>query len=450
VSASTPTSSGTPTVESSANHPRHHLPLHLQNEMNNNNSNSNHSSPSVTPTVESNNQSALNENSVSSPVSTSNNTPNPLANLSSSSLAKLNKAIEELSRNFVSLKQVLYGDGENEPKKNDVQDVAKEVYSTHFLLFLVSHLEFMEFEARRDAMQVFNNLIKLQMNGRYTTVDYICNNPQILYILLHGYEKDTSILSGNMLRECIKHEILARKMLSSEQDFFDLFVYVDLPNFDVASDAFLTFRELLSRHKTLVAEFLDSNYDVFIDKYRSLLSSKYVTRRQSLKLLGEILLDRSNFKIMKRFINNTDNLKLIMNLLLDKHKNIQFEAFHVFKIFVANPHKGAEVKKILFMNKVKLVKYLNKFNKDSTDDQFMEEKALLISEIEKMEKPEEPAAAAAVTSTNPTISTSTPPAANTTTTASVDDLSNAMNALSVDQQVGRPLSTSDPQDATVL
>lgn len=114
-------------------------------------------------------------------------------------------------------------------------------------------------------------------------MDYICNNPQILYILLHGYEKDTSILSGNMLRECIKHEILARKMLSSEQDFFDLFVYVDLPNFDVASDAFLTFRELLSRHKTLVAEFLDSNYDVFIDKYRSLLSSKYVTRRQSLK-----------------------------------------------------------------------------------------------------------------------------------------------------------------------
>jgi calcium binding protein 39 len=197
---------------------------------------------------------------------------------------KLNKIVEELSKNFAQLKQLLYGEGENEPKKNEVQEVAKEVYSSHFLLFLVSNLEYMEFEARRDAMQVFNNLIKLQMNGRYTTVDYICSNPQILYILLHGYEKDTSILSGNMLRECIKHEVLARKILTSEQDFFNLFSYVDLPNFDVASDAFLTFRELLSRHKSLVAEFLDTNFDQFFAKYAVLLQSNYVTKRQSLKV----------------------------------------------------------------------------------------------------------------------------------------------------------------------
>lgn len=38
-------------------------------------------------------------------------------------------------------------------------------------------------------------------------------------------------------------------------------------------------------------------------KYNSLLMSEnYVTRRQSLKLLGEILLDRSNFDIMMKYI----------------------------------------------------------------------------------------------------------------------------------------------------
>jgi calcium binding protein 39 len=87
-----------------------------------------------------------------------------------------------------------------------------------------------------------------------------------------------------MLRECIKHEVLARKLLCSEPDFFKLFIYVDLPNFEVASDAFVTFRELLSRHKTLVAEFLDTNYEKFFERYTALLTSSYVTKRQSLKV----------------------------------------------------------------------------------------------------------------------------------------------------------------------
>lgn len=57
-----------------------------------------------------------------------------------------------------------------------------------------------------------------------------------------------------------------------------------------------------------------------------------MTKRQSLKLLGEILLDRTNFKIMTRYIADEENLKVVMNLLKDRSKNIQFEAFHVFKV----------------------------------------------------------------------------------------------------------------------
>lgn len=63
-----------------------------------------------------------------------------------------------------------------------------------------------------------------------------------------------------------------------------------------------------------------------------LLSPNYVTKRQSLKLLGEILLDRTNFNVMTRYISSEENLKMMMNLLRDKSKNIQFEAFHVFKV----------------------------------------------------------------------------------------------------------------------
>lgn len=50
------------------------------------------------------------------------------------------------------------------------------------------------------------------------------------------------------------------------------------------------------------------------------------------QLLGELLLDRHNFTVMTRYISNQENLKLMMNMLRDKSRNIQFEAFHVFKV----------------------------------------------------------------------------------------------------------------------
>lgn len=44
-----------------------------------------------------------------------------------------------------------------------------------------------------------------------------------------------------MLRECIRHEPLAKITLYSEQ-FYDFFRYVEMSTFDIASDAFATFK----------------------------------------------------------------------------------------------------------------------------------------------------------------------------------------------------------------
>lgn len=35
---------------------------------------------------------------------------------------------------------------------------------------------------------------------------------------------------------------------------------------------------------------------------------------------------------MTRYIASTENLQIIMNTLRDKSRNIQYEAFHVFKV----------------------------------------------------------------------------------------------------------------------
>lgn len=113
-----------------------------------------------------------------------------------------------------------------------------------------------------------------------------------------SYEhQEIALNCGTMLRECARYEALAKIMLHSDE-FFNFFRYVEVSTFDIASDAFSTFKELLTRHKLLCAEFLEQNYDKVFSHYQHLLNSEnYVTRRQSLKLLGELLLDRHNFTV---------------------------------------------------------------------------------------------------------------------------------------------------------
>ncbi|XP_042479263.1 putative MO25-like protein At5g47540 [Macadamia integrifolia] len=162
--------------------------------------------------------------------------------------------------------------------------------------------------------------------------------------------------------------------------FFD---YIQLPNFDIASDASATFKELLTRHKSTVAEFLTKNYEWFFAEYnlKLLESTNYITRRQAVKLLGDMLLDRSNSAVMTRYVSSKDNLRILMNLLRESSKNIQLEAFHVFKLFAANQNKPPEIISILLANRNKLLRFFSDFKMDKEDEQFEADKAQVVKEI---------------------------------------------------------------------
>jgi calcium binding protein 39 len=72
----------------------------------------------------------------------------------------------------------------------------------------------------------------------------------------------------------------------------------------------------------------------------------------------------------------------MMILLRDKSRSIQFEAFHVFKVFVANPNKTKPVLEILQKNKDKLIAFLTQFHTDKDEEQFNDEKAFLLKQIQ--------------------------------------------------------------------
>uniref|UniRef100_A0AAZ3RWF6 Calcium binding protein 39-like n=1 Tax=Oncorhynchus tshawytscha TaxID=74940 RepID=A0AAZ3RWF6_ONCTS len=283
---------------------------------------------------------------------------------------KTDKASEEVSKCLVAMKEILYGTGDKEPHTETVAQLAQELYNSGLLISLVENLQVIDFEGKKDVCQIFNNILRRQIGTRSPTVEYFCSHQEVLIVLQKGYETPGSALNcGIMLRECIRHEPLAKLVLHSE-DFQHFFNYVEMETFDIASDAFATFKDLLTRHKVLVAEYLEQNYDAVSHMFNILLP-----REQSLKLLGELLLDRHT-TVMTRHISK------------DKSPNIQFEAFHVFKVFVANPNKTQPIIDILLKNQPKLIDFLSNFQKDRMDDeQFNDEKTYLIKQIRDLKKP---------------------------------------------------------------
>ncbi|KAL6542941.1 hypothetical protein OROHE_010461 [Orobanche hederae] len=336
--------------------------------------------------------------------------------------SKREEKMMELSKLIHNLRQILYGDSESEPVSEACVQLTQEFFREDTFRLLIVCLPKLNLEDRKNATQIVANLQRQQVQCRLIACDYLEKNLDLMDILITGYENTNLALHyGTMLRECIRHQIVARYVLQSQhmKKFFD---YIQLPYFDIASDAAATFKslvgwvckmvhqrcilpgplspgdsllfgkELLTRHKSTVADFLSNNYDWFVAEYnlKLLESDNYITRRHSIKLLGDMLLDRSNSVVMTRYVSSRDNLRILMNLLRESSKSIQIEAFHVFKLFAANQNKPPDVVSILVANRSKLLRLFADFKTDKEDEQFDADKAQVVGEIAKLEPKEQP------------------------------------------------------------
>ncbi|TVY73403.1 Conidiophore development protein hymA [Lachnellula suecica] len=287
------------------------------------------------------------------------------------------------------------------------------------LLYLLAvNLYRLPFESRKDAQVIFSYVLRFKPANASPKSDpiavsyIITNKPEVLIELCNGYDhKESATPAGTVLREVLKNDSAAAIILyddpgakspnpqkglagiqpnavqSGQGVFWKFFDWIDKGSFEVGADAFTTFRELLTRHKSMVAQYLSANFELFFEKYNNILvkSESYVTKRQSIKLLGEILLDRANYTVMTAYVDRGEHLKICMNLLRDERKMVQYEGFHVFKVFVANPHKSIAVQKILLQNRERLLNFLKHFLEDRTEDeQFMDEREFLIKQIRNM------------------------------------------------------------------
>ena len=149
----------------------------------------------------------------------------------------LPQASEEISKYLQQIKGMLYGDGGAlldysvhtsfetmflpEPVPELFAQLAQETYSTDLLHLLVVHIARFDFEARKDVVQIFNNLLRRQIGARWPTVEYISGKREVLFAALGGYEnEDIALNTGMILREMLRHEPLCKILLYSEQFAF--------------------------------------------------------------------------------------------------------------------------------------------------------------------------------------------------------------------------------------
>lgn len=321
---------------------------------------------------------------------------------------------EEIARNLNQMKITLQGTpGEPDPQPDAVYQVVQHVLAESLLPLLVENIHRLPFEARKDTQAIISNVFRFRNPGSTSPEpdalkEVLRRQPEIVVSLCNGYDRrESASPCGGILKEALKWDAVAAVILYDEPAvdgkridiysdvdvtkpssgrgvFWSFFSWIDKSSFEVSADAFDCFRLLLTKHKQLVSQYISTNFDLFFDRYNNTLikSESYVTKRQSLKLLGEILLDRQFYEVMTRYVSSGNNLKLIMYQLKDDRKMVQYEAFHVFKIFAANPNKSYEVQKFLIMNKQRLLKFLPRFLEERTEDeQFNDEKAWLVKAI---------------------------------------------------------------------
>lgn len=297
------------------------------------------------------------------------------------------KAIEELARLVAQVRLILHGDSENDPLPEQINEVSQELFRTNMLVPLCEQFVFLDFDTRKDVGLIISTLLRRpgssNNNGRNAMASYLATRPQILRSMLkNNSNADIALSSGTILRDCIRYEPLAAVVIKLS-NMWSLFEYISSGPFEMAMDAFSTLDELLTTHAKLAADFLVRNSAQFIAEMNQLLSSaNYVIKRQSLKLMGTLIQTRTNYVFMTEYLSQVENLKLVMLLLRDRSRNIQHEAFDIFKVFVANPNKAPAVLEILCKNKLKILNFLNTFTSErKDDDRFREEKAYVIKQI---------------------------------------------------------------------
>jgi calcium binding protein 39 len=280
-----------------------------------------------------------------------------------------------------------------QPKPDEIEKCLTICSQSGLLIKIARTVAALPPETRRIMSAIWGYLLKIESPKSFQRpmVEYLISNTQGLDLLFEAYGKNTSgsdVIIGVMIRDACRYSKVVNYVVSKGL-VFNLFPVLVSGNFDVSADAFQTLKEILTNHKDVSAPWLNRNFKEFFELYmkplRAPTESDYVIVRQSLSILSSLLLDRQFMDTMIQFVGNDEFLRLVMILLGNESKVVRYEAFHIFKIFAANPNKTSRICRILIQNRERIIKILDKIENDRLDDnEFRQDKAAVVGKLTSM------------------------------------------------------------------
>lgn len=262
-----------------------------------------------------------------------------------------------IKKNFTRMTEILYKRKEGDEASQTALQLVSEISNTQFIKLGLDCMYQLPVEERKQFSNIFTGSITHKTANEYPIVRWILKNKEILDTLIDFYEyPELAICAGEMLRLCLKHDEIA-KMFLNKENIVKLFSFFTVPHFDVSSDSFATFHELILK-SPVAKEFLRDNSQLIIDELNKTLDdANYAACRQSLKLIGEMLSIHQDYK--EKYLKDEHNLIIIMKLMSSSYHNISIESVDLFRLFVEDSNKPEPIVRIIATNISKLKDFIN-------------------------------------------------------------------------------------------
>lgn len=280
-----------------------------------------------------------------------------------------------------------------QPKPEEIEKCISVAQDTSLLVKIACKAPFLPPETRRIVSAIWGYFLKIENPKSFQRpmVEHLVSHTEAIDALIKSYGTNLNgadVIVGVMIRDACRFAKIVQYVLEKDL-IFNIIPVLSSGNFDVSADAFQTLRELLTNHKDISAPWLAKNFQRFFEAYMKPLSkfdeAEYVTVRQSLTILSTLLLDRQFMDTMIQFVNNDGFLKIILILMGNESKVVKFEAFHIFKIFAANPSKTPRIARLLNQNHDRICKLLDQIESDRLDDnEFRQDKAAVMAKLESL------------------------------------------------------------------
>jgi len=261
---------------------------------------------------------------------------------------------------------------------------------------LLAALDGIGFEERKAAAGLVEDVLTAGLrhgvSARQQVCCYLRGQPQVADLLLCGCRSgELAFLCGQLLSACAGDAAVAELLLEGGAPMRLVSTARAPCCFEVASTALAALQELLLGGAEASAAYLLENFREFFLVYHDLLQcSDYATKRQALSVLSRVLLSPGFGGVMARYGSSARSLKLQMTLLLHPTTMVKVGAFHIFKIFVANPHQAPAVQEILFKNREGLARLLRSMRElcEASDKELREDLVAVAAGLLGMRRPE--------------------------------------------------------------